>query len=821
MRQLPSGTVTFLFTDIEGSTRLLAELGEGYAEALAEHRRVLREAFRRHRGVEVDTQGDAFFYAFRSAGEAVAAADEAQAALTDGRIRVRIGIHAGEPQRTDEGYVGLDVHRAARICSTAHGGQVVLSERTCSLLDSPFSLVDLGLHRLKDLGEAEKLFQLGDRTFPPLQSLNATNLPAQPSPLVGREGELDEVQALVRAHRLVTLTGAGGSGKTRLGLQVAAELTDEFKDGVFWVPLAALTDSELVLTTIAATLGARDRLAEHIDEKRMLLLLDNLEQIVECAPALAELLESCPNLRLLATSRALLRLSSERGYEVPPLPEHDAVALFRARALQTEPLAAVRDICRRLDGLPLAIELAAARTGIFPPDKLLERLEQRLPLLTGGRRDAPERQRTLRAAIEWSYDLLSPQDRQLFAQLAVFAGGFDLEAADSVCEADLDTLESLVEQSLLRRTEEGRFFYLETIRELALEKLAASGEESTIRRRHAEHFLALAQSANLHNEAEGEQRHDIVIRDRDNVRGALEWARDSGEIELGLRLAVALENYWATNNPREGVSWVGELLEQAGELPGDLRARALRTYGASTYIFGDFETGTRYYEASLAEYHRLGDERGIAILIHRLAGDALRRGERERARTLGEKSLGLHRKVKFKRGEAQALSLIAHLELDEGNEELGIELLGRSAALCQEIGFTWWRAGVLLDLSELLLERGRLAESEARAREALPLVERMGDRQNTIWALALLARLAAETGRVTHAGRLWGVIEAEEARAPVGQWEEERETYAEPVLARAGPEFEQGRQDGWRLSLWEAVEDALEARESQVSPPAG
>jgi predicted ATPase len=312
------------------------------------------------------------------------------------------------------------------------------------------------------------------------------------------------VQALVRAHRLVTLTGAGagGSGKTRLGLQAAAELTDEFKEGVFWVPLAALTDPELVLPTIAATLGARDGLAEHIDEKRMLLLLDNLEQILDCAPALGELLGSCPNLKLLATSRALLRLSGELEYQVPPLPEQDAVALFRARAVQAEPLVAVVEICRRVDGLPLAIELAAARTRVLPPDKLLERLERRLPLLTGGQRDAPERQRTLRTAIEWSYDLLSPEDRHLFAQLAVFAGSFDPQAAEHVCDAGLDALEPLVEQSLLRRTEEGRFFYLETIRELALEKLEASGEEEVIRRRHLEHFLALAQSANLHNEAE-------------------------------------------------------------------------------------------------------------------------------------------------------------------------------------------------------------------------------------------------------------------------------------------------------------------------------
>jgi len=809
-RELPSGTVTFLFTDVEGSTRLLQEDHAGYADLLAEHRRALRHAFAVHSGVEVDTQGDAFFVAFRTAADAVAAAGYGQRVLEGRPIRVRIGIHTGEPIVTEEGYVGMDVHRAARICSTAHGGQVVLSERTRSLLDDDSSLTDLGLHRLKDLGRPEKLFQLGDEDFPPLRSLNATNLPAQPSPLVGRARELEEVQSLVREQRLVTLTGAGGSGKTRLGLQVAAELTDEFKDGVFWVPLAALTDPELALPMIGATLGAKDGLAEHIDEKRMLLLVDNLEQILDCAPALGALLGTCPNLKLLATSRAILRLSGEREYPVLPLPDQDAVALFCERALQAEPLEAVEEICRRLDGLPLAIELAAARTRTMPPDKLLARLEQRLPLLTGGLRDAPERQRTLRATLEWSYDLLSQEERGLFARLAVFAGSFDLEAAERACESDLDTLESLLEQSLLRRTEEGRFFYLETIRELALEKLERSEEAEETRRRHAENFLSLAESANLALESEGEQRHDLVIRDRDNVRGALEWALESGEVVLGLQLATALENYWVTNSPLEGKRWLGGLLERAGELPGDLRARALRVRGSATYILGEYDDGASHYEASLAEYRRLGDERGIAILLHRLAVEAFRRGEAERARTLVEESRRLHVGAGFKKGEAQTLSLLARLELKEGNEEPAFELLEQSASLSEESGFTWWRAAVLLELSELLLERGRISESDARAREALPLVTRMGDRLHTIYALALLARAATETGQAVRAGRLWGAIEAEEARGPVGQWEDERDAYAEFVLARAGPEFERGRRDGRRLSLAEAAKDALE-----------
>jgi len=456
VRELPRGTVTFLFTDIEGSTRLLQELGDDYAGALAEHRRLLRETFARNGGVEVDTQGDAFFVAFAEAGEAVAAAEEGQRALESRRVRVRMGIHSGEPVVTDEGYVGIDVHRGARICATAHGGQIVFSGSTQALLGHGLLIEDLGLHRLKDLAEPVKLFQLGGGEFPPLRSLNATNLPTQPTPLVGRERELAEVLELLGSARLVTLTGAGGSGKTRLALQAAAELVEEFKDGVFWVSLATLTDPELVLPTIAATVGAKGDLAEFVDEKRLLLLIDNLEQILGCAPALAELLGSCLNLRLLATSRAPLRLSGEQEYEVLPLPEAQAIELFTQRARQVRPSFEldkhVAEICRRLDGLPLALELAAARIKILSPEQILKRFGQSFDLLATGARDLPERQRTLRATIEWSYNLLDAEDQRLFASLAVFSGGCSLEAAENICEAELDGLQSLVDKGLLRHT---------------------------------------------------------------------------------------------------------------------------------------------------------------------------------------------------------------------------------------------------------------------------------------------------------------------------------------------------------------------------------
>jgi hypothetical protein len=381
VRSLPTGTVTFLFTDIEGSTQLLRQLGpDRYAEALVEHRRILRDAFAAHGGVEVDTQGDAFFFAFGRATEAIAAAAAGQRGLGDGPVRVRMGVHTGEPVRTDEGYVGVYVHRAARIAAVGHGGQVVISQATRDLLEETFVVRDLGEHRLKDLTAAVRLYQLGTGEFPPLKTLYGTNLPIQPSPLVGRERELAEAGALLREARLLTLVGPGGSGKTRLALQLAAESVEAFENGVFFVPLQAIRDPALVLPTIAQTIGAANGLADAVADRRMLLLLDNLEQLLDAAPNVADVLARTPNLKVLATSREPLRIAGEREYAVDPLAERDAVALFTSRAAQAEPASAVGEICRRLDCLPLAVELAAARTTLLAPDELLARLDRRLPL---------------------------------------------------------------------------------------------------------------------------------------------------------------------------------------------------------------------------------------------------------------------------------------------------------------------------------------------------------------------------------------------------------------------------------------------------------
>jgi predicted ATPase/class 3 adenylate cyclase len=809
MRELPTGTVTFVFTDVEGSTRLLDGLGpERYAEALAEHRRLLRDAFLRHGGVEVDTQGDAFFVAFPDAGEAAAAATEAQRALEAGAITVRMALHTGEPIVTQGGYVGMDVHRAARICSTAHGGQVILSERTTTLIDDA-DLVDLGRHRLKDLTEPERLFQLGSGDFPPLRSLNATNLPMQPSALIGREREITELVSLVREAPLVTLTGPGGTGKTRLALQVAAEVVGAFPDGVFWVPLAPIGDPELVLPTVAQTLGTKDELRDYVDERRILLLLDNLEQVLGVAAQLSELLGACPNLHLLVTSRALLRIDGEHEYRVEPLRTDEAVLLFRQRATVAEPLEAVVEICRRVDCLPLAVELAAARTTLLPPTALLSRLQRALPVLTTGRRDAPERQRTLRATIEWSYDLLDESERRLFRSLAVFAGSFDAAAAEVIAGAELDTLQSLVEKSLVRRWGSGRLGMLETIHEFSLERLEVSGDAERLRRRHAEFVLALVESANLSDEGEGPQRSDLVQPEAGNVRAALEWSLATGEVAFGVRIASALEHYWIATYPFEGMRWLELLLTRAERLPADLRARALRVWGGVTFIVGRFEEGARLFEESLATYRRLGDERGVGLLLHRLANFELVRGDTVRARLLAEESGDLLRGARFPKGELLALGTLGEVELHDGNHDRGLQLLRESAALADDIGFSWWKAVTLAAVGEHLVELGRLEEAEAPAREALTDAHAIGERQFRLLSLALLARIAARTGRVRRAGTLWGAVEMEEAQGSVGQWEGERDEYAAALLDAAGPDFERGRANGRGLTLDQVVEYAV------------
>jgi predicted ATPase len=520
-QELPTGTVTLLFSDVEGSTTLLHELGaEAYADVLAEHRRIVRAACTVEDGVEVDNQGDAFFFAFRSAPAALAAAQAVTDALATGQIQARIGLHTGTPLVTEEGYVGDDVHLAARVGASGHGGQVVFSRTTRALVDG-LPLTDLGEHRLKDIPEAVSIFQLGSEHFPPLKTISNTNLPRPASSFIGRERELRELLAAIRSARLVTVTGPGGSGKTRLAIEAAATLVPSYKAGVFWVGLATLRDPALVSETIAQMLGAKDGLAGYIGERELLLLLDNMEQVIEAAPQLSALLSACANLNVLVTSRELLRVQGEVEYEAPPLAAPEAVALFSERS-RLEPSEEIAELCVRLDELPLAVELAAARAKALSPRQILERLSQRLDLLGGGR-DADPRQQTLRATIDWSHDLLSEEEQRVLRALSVFAG-CTLEAAEEVCGADIERLQSLVEKSLLRFTEE-RYWMLETIREYARERLDEAGETDAIARRHADHYLALLEERPM-SLILGSRRRELLAwfgEEEDNLRATLDY----------------------------------------------------------------------------------------------------------------------------------------------------------------------------------------------------------------------------------------------------------------------------------------------------------
>jgi predicted ATPase len=782
MRELPTGTVTFLFTDIEGSTRLLHELGDAYAEALAEHRRVLRDAFRRHDGVEVDTQGDAFFVAFARASDALAAAHDAQDGLAGGPIRVRVGIHTGEPQMTPEGYVGLDVHRAARICAAGHGGQVLLSQTTRDLLDARLELHELGAHRLKDLTAPERLYQLGSKEFPPLRSLNQTNLPVQPSPLVGRKRELGEVLGLLRRSRLLTLTGPGGAGKTRLALQAAAEVADDFPDGVWFVSLGALRDVELVAPTIASTLAAAGEIPEALNGNRSLLVLDNCEQLLPgVAAVVAELLENTSAI-VLATSRERLAVGAEQEYAVPTLASDDAAALFTARARQLnssfEPDEHVLEIARRLDGLPLALELAAARVKVMQPQQILERLGT-VNLLTAGTRDAPERQRTLRATIDWSHELLAEDERRLFARLAVFPSSFELEAAETACSADLETVGSLVDKSLLRQTSGGRFFMLGTIREYAADRLEESGEAGPLRLRHAEWTLKLAEQAGP--ELEGPHQSEWLDRlelERDNIRAALATFAGTGRDEERLRLATAVWRLWfMRGSTAEGARVLVGALASA---PADAvtgRLTGLRALGYLAYAGGKWSEAADLHEQGLELSRRAGDRRAEALALFGLYAAATARGDLGLAKQYAEQAEKAAQEVNDHRTAGVAAASLGHLALHERDYERARVLFERS--MVEMEGEDYGLVANLGNLALAALRLGELDEAAAKIRENLALSLRLHDHVSTVHALAVLAAVLTERGQPEVAARVLGACAALLEEEGLSLQELEAELYEE------------------------------------------
>lgn len=810
MAQLPSGTVTFLFTDVEGSTKLLERFPAAYREAITRHHAIVRAAVEATGGHVFETVGDAVYAVFPLASGAVAAALRAQLALAGtpwgelGQVNVRMGVHTGDVELQGDHYFGAALYRCARMTNLAHGGQIVVSSVTADVVRSALpagaELRDLGEHRLKDLARPERIFQLSTAglatEFPPLRPTAdvPNNLPAEPTPFIGREQEVNAALRLLRRPetRILTLTGPGGIGKTRLSLQVAVQSLDRHADGVFFVELAPIASAELVIPAVGKALGVRetanrsilDGVKDYLKDKDLLLTLDNFEHVVTAAGQLVDLLSACPRLKTVVTSREALRVRGEQQFLVPPLglpdrghvesfdvvTRYEAVRLFveRARTVKSEFAVsernayAIAEICRRLDGLPLAIELAAARVNVLSPQAMLARLEHKLAVLTGGPRDAPARQQTLRQAIGWSYDLLSPAEQLVYRRLAVFAGGFMLPAAEAVlgggpseaAELDLFTaISSLVDKSLLRRAEameESRFSMLETIREYALDRLTQTEEADALRARHADYYLTLAEQAEPKLVGATQAVWlDRLEEEQDNLRAALRWFVGMGLIDHGLRLAGALLRFWRGRGYiTEGRAQMTELLASpGGQTRNASRAKALHAAGWAAREQGDYADARTLIEESLAIYRELGDARGIGWALVDLGFLTRYEGDYLAATSLLEESVRLLRQVDDTEGLAAALGNLGFVARDEGDAALAEARLTESLALWRKlgdrVGFGW----ALTALGMVARAQGRSDVARAHLDESLAVWRELNDRQNTANVLSTLAQLACDEGQ--------------------------------------------------------------------------
>jgi predicted ATPase/class 3 adenylate cyclase len=871
-RMLPTGTVTFLFTDIEGSTLLLQELGDRYADVLREHGDIVRRALEREGGAELGTEGDSFFAVFASPAAAVRAVVEAQRALAGHpwpesvQVRVRMGLHTGEGTPVGSGYVGLDVHRAARIGDAGHGGQVLLSEASAALIQQSLpdgvQLVDLGDHRLKDLPNPERLFQLSieglPAQFPPPRSLDArpNNLPAHMSSFIGRDDVIHEVEAALGRTRLLTLTGPGGTGKTRLALEVAYRQLPAFPDGVWFVDLSAVTDPSVVPTEIAIAIGAtRDPgasvfecLEQHLRGRKLLVVLDNFEQVLDAAMAVEHLLSHSPGLKVMVTSRSVLSVYGEREYPVPPLrlPEpggaeivetlgrSESVSLFvdRARAvrpdfeLTAENALAVAEICARLDGLPLAIELAAVRVNVLTPQAMLPRLDERLSLLTTGPRSLPERQRTLRGAIDWSYRLLDEPQRRLFTRLAVFSGGGTLEAIEAVGDTDLgapvlDVLGSLVDDSLLRRIEtpsgELRFQMLETIRDYAAEKLEAEPDAEEVHRRHGEYFLDQATRAEPHlvgvDQKEWLDRFD---HDHDNVRSALRWSVQAGEIEAGQRAAGALWRFWhQRGHLAEGRRKLEHLLsDPSGAAPTEARFKALTGAGGLAYWQNDYPATERFYSEALEIARKLDDPHAIAEALYNLSFIDRIRGDVDEGYAKLRTVLDMARSLDDRLMVADCLYLLGNQELREGRPEQGLPMVEEALAIHRELGNLFATADSLSGLGSFYRILGDCDAAAAAQREALEMFVEVGNPTGIAMTLEEMAMVETIEGRHERALRLAGAAEAlreQTGGGPPAELMRSAESFAESRRNLDPEAGERAWAEGREMDADKAIQYALEA----------
>ena len=749
---IPSGTVTFLFTDIEGSTRLWEQHPQAMRRVLARHDDLLRQEIESHGGYVFKTVGDAFCASFDVATEALASALAIQHLLLDENwgdtpIRVRMALHTGHADEREGDYFGPDVNRVARLLSTGHGGQVLLSARTAELIRTcmpqTVEFRSLGSHRLKDLGDPEHVYQVSEpglqADFPVLNSLNThpNNLPAQRTSFIGRETEVSAVSEALAHHenRLLTLTGPGGTGKTRLSLQVAAESLKNYADGAFFVPLAPVAEPDLVISSIVKSLGIRssgqrsqiERLKEYLGDKEMLLVLDNYEHVVEAAPVVSDLLTAASKLDVMVTSRIPLHLYGERVYQVNPLslPDqeslpsveqlagYESMQLFVDRAsavkqgfaLTDENASVIAQICSRLDGLPLAIELAAARMRMFSPRLILERLENRMRFQSGAYRDLPERQRTLQATIEWSENLLSEADQILFRRLAVFAGGATYEAAETICgapgnvpedsEQTIDVfagLENLLDHNLLRLSEdedEPHFYMLETIREYGKGRLEESGEAEKIRRRHAEFYLALVETAEPElRRAEQVSWLARLEREHDNFRTALSWLIEN-DTSLGLRMAADLGRFWHVyGHYSEGREWLAKFLAAGASQAHNQApyAKALNRAGMLAAYQGDTHEALKLEERSISLWRELSDEGGLALALQDYAMTRWMSGNLPGARTIIDDSVGLFKKVGDEFGLVDALFWQGFFAVNDGDYVLARSSAEECVNLAQIIG---------------------------------------------------------------------------------------------------------------------------------------
>lgn len=916
-QEFPSGTVTLLFTDIEGSTKLWQDFPAAMPAALARHHAILNQAIADYHGYVFQIIGDGFHVAFRSATDGVNAALAAQRAFAaeawhaTGPVRVRMALHTDRAGVNADHYdLGeyaegeyLVLARTARLMSAAHGGQILVSAATAAFvrgqLPPELELRDLGTHRVKDF-EPQHVFQVttpdlpGD--FPPLKTLGSlpNNLPLQLTSFIGREREIEEVKQWLTVTRLLTFTGMGGSGKTRLAIQVAADLIQEFPDGVYFVALAPIGEPALVAPTIAQTLGVRESagrsilasITEYLQPKTILLVLDNFEQVIAAAPLVADLLAACRQLSILVTSREALHVRGEREYPVPPLAlpnltqlpplesltEIPAVELFVERAQAVKPdfkltndtASAIVEICRRLDGLPLAIELAAARVRLMPPREMLTRLEHRLQFLTGGARDLPVRQQTLRNAIAWSYDLLNESEQQVFRRLSVFVGGCTLAAAEAVAgdqNSVLDQISSLLDKSLLREgksaNDESRFVMLELLREFGTEQLDASGETETIRQRHANYLLSLAAQGEARLEAtEQIEWLKRMEQEHDNLRAALEWSKGAeGAGELCMRLASLLGIFWearghfsegrerlfailALEHAQGRTAARAQLFRRAAELAyrqsdyaatrslaeasldisraiGDKQgtASALIKLGDAMTEVGDYAAASAHFEEALAMWRAANDRPGTARALINLGWAALRTGDYPLANARLEEALTLHRELKNLRGVGFALSGLGEVDARQGDYARATRLVEESLELRQQSGNKWGVGVSLGTLGWIALRQGDLAQAVTRLAASLEVRQEIGDRSGIAWCLERLGEIALTRGQADKAARVLGAASA--LRASIGSVIDsvDQAEYARTLAAlreQLGAEqFAAAWANGSALPLRQAIEFAL------------